>query len=133
MELMESYIKNGEKKRAKRLLVVMWNVCRGNREPRPDLRNYRHCWIEPEIKDVLASVHHRLLPSLATALQTSAAEFFQQSGEDEPCLTTGFADYHSVTSTSNKQTHSSVPSALIKVCCAQHTQQSTLNRRQLAV
>lgn len=107
MELMESYIKNGKKKRAKRLPVVMWNVCRGNGEPRPDLRNYRHCWIEPEIKDVLASVH-RLLPSLATALQTSAAEFLKQSGEDEPCLTTGFADYHSVTSTStNKPTHRS--------------------------
>lgn len=62
-----------------------WNVCGGNRELRPDLRNYRHCWIEPEIKHFLASVHH-LLPTVLLQCLTSAVNFFRQSGDDELSL-----------------------------------------------
>lgn len=91
------------REKGKRLLVIIWSVCRGNREPRPGLRNYRRCWKEPEIKHFLASVHH-LLPSLATALHTSAAQFFKQSAEDEACVTTGIHDCHSAPSTSTKPT-----------------------------
>lgn len=67
-----------ERKNGKHFLVIIWT--RGNRKVRPDLRNYRRCWIEAEIKQFLASVHH-LLPSLAAAPQTSAPEFSKQSGD----------------------------------------------------